>query len=76
MPPMPCSFPALPAAPSVARPGTRALRNALRDALEHERDVIGCQGIFNLYPTDHNGMDERVRVLVTVRDGKFRLLGE
>ena len=27
-------------------------------------------------PTNHNGMDERARVLVTVKDGKFRLLAE
>jgi hypothetical protein len=26
--------------------------------------------------TNHNGMDERARVLVVVRDGKFRLLPE
>jgi hypothetical protein len=25
---------------------------------------------------NHNGMDERARVLVTIRDGKFRLLPE
>jgi hypothetical protein len=25
-------------------------------------------------PTNHNGMDERARVLVVVRNGKFRLL--
>jgi len=38
--------------------------------------VIGCQGIFNMSATNHNGMDERARVLVTVRDGKFRLVPE
>jgi hypothetical protein len=27
-------------------------------------------------PANHNGMDERARVLVTVKDGKFRLLPE
>jgi hypothetical protein len=27
-------------------------------------------------PTNHNGMDERARVLIAVRDGKFRLLPE
>jgi branched-chain amino acid transport system substrate-binding protein len=60
----------------VSKPGTEAFRTALRDALEHEREVVGCQGVFNMSPTDHNGMDERARVLVTVRDGKFRLLQE
>ena len=41
-----------------------------------ERDVVGCQGVFNMSPTNHNGMDERARVLVTVKDGRFRLLPE
>jgi len=67
---------AIPAALNSAKPGTEAFRIALRDALERERDVVGCQGVFNMSPTDHNGMDERARVLVTVRDGRFRLLPE
>ena len=56
---------ALPAALQAAKPGTEAFRIALRDAIEQERDVVGCQGVFNMSPTNHNGMDERARVLVT-----------
>ena len=67
---------AIPAAAKNARPGTEAFRVALREAIEHEREVVGCQGVFNMSPTNHNGMDERARVLVTVKDGKFRLLPE
>ncbi|MEO8537298.1 MAG: ABC transporter substrate-binding protein [Betaproteobacteria bacterium] len=67
---------AVPIALKSAKPGTEAFRSALRDALEAEREVVGCQGVFNMSPTNHNGMDERARVLVTVRDGKFRLLPE
>ena len=67
---------ALPTALKVAKPGTEAFRIALRDAIEQERDVVGCQGVFNMSPTNHNGMDERARVLVTVKDGRFRLLPE
>ena len=67
---------AIPIAQKSAKPGTEAFRAALRDALENEREVIGCQGVFNMSPTNHNGMDERARVLITVRDGKFRLLPE
>jgi branched-chain amino acid transport system substrate-binding protein len=65
---------AIPVALKVAKPGTRAFRVALRDAIEQEKEVVGCQGVFNLSAADHNGMDDRARVLVTVRDGKFRLL--
>ena len=67
---------AIPSALKVAKPGTQAFRVALRDALEKEREVIGCQGVFNMSVDNHNGMDERARVLVTVKDGKFRLVPE
>jgi branched-chain amino acid transport system substrate-binding protein len=67
---------AIPAALRAGKPGTEAFRVALRDALEQEREVVGCQGIFNMSPANHNGMDERARVLVTVKDGRFRLLPE
>jgi branched-chain amino acid transport system substrate-binding protein len=67
---------AIPVALKSGKPGTEAFRSALRDAIEHEREVVGCQGVFNMSPTNHNGMDERARVLVVVRDGKFRLLPE
>jgi branched-chain amino acid transport system substrate-binding protein len=67
---------AIPSALKVAKPGTEAFRSALRDAIEQERDVVGCQGVFTMSATNHNGMDERARVLVTVKDGRFRLLPE
>ncbi len=67
---------AIPAALKAGKPGTEAFRTALRDAIEQEREVVGCQGVFNMSATNHNGMDERARVLVTVKDGKFRLLAE
>jgi len=67
---------AIPIALKVGKPGTEAFRVALRDAIENEREVVGCQGVFNMSPTNHNGMDERARVLVTVKDGKFKLLPE
>jgi branched-chain amino acid transport system substrate-binding protein len=67
---------AIPAALKAGKPGTEAFRVALRDALEQEREVIGCQGVFNMSASNHNGMDERARVLVTVKDGKFRLVPE
>ena len=65
---------AIPIALRSAKPGTEAFRAALRDALEQQKGVVGCQGVFNMSPADHNGMDERARVLIVVRDGRFRLL--
>jgi branched-chain amino acid transport system substrate-binding protein len=67
---------AIPPALKAAKPGTEAFRSALRDALEQERSVVGCQGVFDMSASNHNGMDERARVLVTVKDGRFRLLPE
>jgi branched-chain amino acid transport system substrate-binding protein len=67
---------AIPVALKAAKPGTETFRSALRDALEQEREVVGCQGVFNMSASNHNGMDERARVLVTIRDGKFRLADE
>ena len=67
---------AIPVAIRSGKPGTEAFRSALRDAIEKEREIVGCQGVFNMSPTNHNGMDERARVLIVVRDGKFRLLKE
>ena len=67
---------AIPVALKSAKPGTEAFRAALRDALEGSREVVGTQGVFNMSGSDHNGMDERARVVVVVRDGRFRLLPE
>ena len=30
------------------KPGTEAFRVALRDAIEQEREIVGCQGVFNM----------------------------
>jgi branched-chain amino acid transport system substrate-binding protein len=65
---------AIPAALKAGKPGTEAFRGALRDAVEKEREVVGTQGVFNMSAQNHNGMDDRARVPVVVRDGRFRLL--
>ncbi len=68
---------AMPAALAKAKPGTVEFRRALRDALEtNVKELVGCQGVFNMSPTNHNGMDARARVMVTVKDGRFRLLDD
>lgn len=66
---------AVPVALKSARPGTPEFRSALRDALEGVRNVIGTHGVFNMSPTDHNGLDQRSRVLVTVQDGGWKYVG-
>ncbi len=57
-----------------AKPGTPEFREALREALENLKNVIGTHGVYNLSPANHNGLDERARVLVQVSNGEWRLL--
>ncbi|ANY15440.1 ABC transporter substrate-binding protein [Bordetella pseudohinzii] len=56
---------------SGAKPGTPEFRAALRDALENVKNLAVSQGVFNMSPTDHAGFDERSRVMVKVKDGKW-----
>ena len=65
---------AIPIAIKKAKPGTPEFREALRTALENVRNVVGTHGVYNLTPTDHNGVDERARVPVLVQSGAWRLL--
>jgi branched-chain amino acid transport system substrate-binding protein len=67
---------AIPAALKTAQPGTEAFRLALRDALESIKDLPVSHGIMNTSPTDHNGLDDRARVIVEVVNGKWKLQGD
>ncbi|URI11325.1 ABC transporter substrate-binding protein [Aquincola tertiaricarbonis] len=59
-----------------AQPGTPAFRAALRDALEQVKDLPGAHGVFNMSPTDHAGLDQRGRVMVTISNGTWKYLSE
>jgi branched-chain amino acid transport system substrate-binding protein len=65
---------AIPEALKKAKPGTKEFRTALRDALETDKNIIGTHGVFNMSPQDHNGLDNRARVMLKVEDGKWVLL--
>ncbi len=65
---------AVPEAAKRGKPGTPEFRAALRDALEGTHELVGTQGVYNMTPADHSGFDERGRVLITVKDGNWRLL--
>jgi branched-chain amino acid transport system substrate-binding protein len=67
---------AIPVALKSAKPGTAEFRVALRNAIENLHDVGATQGVYNFSPSDHNGLDNRARILVVVKDGKWRLVGE
>ena len=54
-----------------AKPGTPEFRAAVRDAIESTRDLTVPNGVLNISPNDHQGFDDRARVMATIKDGKF-----
>lgn len=65
---------AIPLALEKAKPGTQEFRIALRDAIETGGPFPASQGVFEYTADDHLGLDERAVVLLTVEDGKFKLI--
>ncbi len=65
---------AVPQALKKGQPGTPEFRTALRDALEATRELAATHGVFNMSPKDHNGFDERARVMVKVEGGTWKLI--
>ena len=53
------------------QPGTPGFRAALRDAIEQTRDLTVPNGVLNITAQDHQGFDERARVMATIKDGQF-----
>jgi len=54
-----------------AKPSTIEFRQALRDALENTQNLTVPNGVLNVTPQDHQGFDERARVMATIKNGKF-----
>jgi len=49
-------------------------REKVRTTIENMKGFVGTAGIFNLSPTDHNGLDIESFAMLTVKNGKFALL--
>lgn len=64
---------AVPEAAKSAKPGSKEFRAALRSALEGVKDVVGVHGVFTMLPGDHNGLDNRGRMMMTIKDGKWTI---
>ena len=54
-----------------AQLGTPEFRRALRDALEATHGLTDTNGVVNMSPTDHLGLDQRARVMVEISNGKW-----
>ncbi|MDE2288033.1 MAG: ABC transporter substrate-binding protein [Burkholderiales bacterium] len=65
---------AIPQALKKAKPGTAEFRQALRDALESTDGLHVSNGVVNMSKTDHQGLDQRSRVMVEIEHGKWVLV--
>src|SRR4030088_2861785 len=61
----------IPVALKTAKPGTPEFREAIRQALLSEKEIVASQGVYNWTETDRSGPDDRSRILLTVKDGKY-----
>jgi branched-chain amino acid transport system substrate-binding protein len=57
-----------------AKPGTPEFRQALRDAIEASKEVVGTHGVYSMTTTDHVGVDRRAVVLLRAENGEWKLL--
>jgi len=64
----------IPVALKKGKPGTPEFREGIRQALMSERDIAASQGVYNFTEKDRYGVDERSRVLLTVKNGKYVLV--
>jgi branched-chain amino acid transport system substrate-binding protein len=67
---------AIPVALKAGQPGTKQFRAALRDALEKTTELTVSHGIMNMTPNDHLGFDQRARVMVEIKGGAWKLIGD
>ncbi|WP_315813434.1 ABC transporter substrate-binding protein [Bradyrhizobium sp. SZCCHNR2028] len=61
----------IPVALKTAKPGTPEFREAIRQALLTEKDLAASQGVYNFTEKDRSGLDDRARIILTVKDGKY-----
>lgn len=64
----------VPVALKKAKPGTPEFREAIRQALLTEREIAASQGVYNFTEKDRYGVDERARILLTVKNGKYQMV--
>ncbi len=65
---------AVPKALAKAKPGTKEFREALRAALESVRELRATQGVYDLSPENHQGLDRRARVMARIEGGSWKLV--
>src|SRR5437016_375908 len=66
----------VPVALKTAKSGTQEVRVAIRQAFISEKEIVASQGVYNWTEKDRYGLDDRSRILLTVKDGKYVPAGE
>src|ERR1700750_1845555 len=61
----------IPVALKTAKPGTPEFREAIRHAFLSEHEIAAAQGVYNFTEKDRYGLDDRSRILLTVKNGKY-----
>ena len=61
----------IPVALKTAKPGTPEFREAIRQALMTEKELAASQGVYNFTEKDRYGLDDRARIILTVKNGKY-----
>src|ERR1700751_313936 len=61
----------IPPALKAGKPGTPEFREAIRQAFLTEREIPASQGVYNFTEKDRYGLDDRARIILTVKDGKY-----
>src|SRR5665213_2560460 len=64
----------IPVALKKAKPGTPEFREAIREAFVTEHEIAATQGVYNFTDKDRNGLDDRSRIILTVKNGKYVLV--
>src|SRR6202020_3516058 len=59
----------IPVALKTAKPGTPEFHEEIRQALLSEHEIAASQGVYNFTEKDRYGLDDRSRILLTVKDG-------
>lgn len=64
----------VPVALKKAKPGTPEFREAIRQALLSEKEIAASQGVYNFTEKDRFGTDDRSRIILTVKNGKYEVV--
>jgi len=64
----------IPVALKAGKPGTAEFREGIRQALMSEKDMAASQAVYNFTEKDRYGVDERSRILLTVKGGKYEVI--